>query len=393
MESTVLEWILGFELQRTATLPALITNTDQGVLASYSVSYNNSSPLFYLATTSGASLASNTQVTTVPGQASPVLPMLQRQDGNFIGTVSSSMGNFMIGFTPSGGTLFNVSNDTPLIATADDGVIGASGMTYDKSGNVTGQVTSQPIQSITGNAYQTGSIDQIVFQGTALASNFAVWPWGGSNTAVKQQWFPPLDPNYAIYNALTDLINRLQSTTIVHDPNSSPPGNPTTVGALAQTYVFQLLGGNWTTSGLISYLTKQKPRFYNGLTSSYCSASLETGGLPCSLVSLYPAYQTVSADFQDSGLSAESDTPSNPLLTFFRPTSILYPDAGQNLGNEALIFHEALHGWTEWQDLALLEAFYGASGGAKPICQITVYIENYVLSESPGLNSTANPCP
>jgi hypothetical protein len=110
-------------------------------------------------------------------------------------------------------------------------------------------------------------------------------------------------------------------------------------------------------------------------------------------VSPIPGYQTVGDDFQNSSLSAETDTPSNPLLTFFRPSAILYPDAGQNLGNEALIFHEALHGWTQIQDISLLQDFYGPSGGAKPICQITVYIEDYVLSESPGLDSTAMPCP
>lgn len=82
-------------------------------------------------------------------------------------------------------------------------------------------------------------------------------------------------------------------------------------------------------------------------------------------------------------------------MTFFDPLiicSVIQPGARATL-NEAMLLHEALHGWTQIQDLSLLEDLYGQGGGAKPICQITVYIEDYVLSESPGLDSAANPCP
>jgi hypothetical protein len=68
----------------------------------------------------------------------------------------------MVGFTPSGGTLFTVANDTPQIATQGNGVIGASGTTYDQSGSITGQMANAPTQSWAGNSYQLGSIDQIV---------------------------------------------------------------------------------------------------------------------------------------------------------------------------------------------------------------------------------------
>ena len=56
-------------------------------------------------------------------------PVLQRQDGSFIGTVSTSAGSAMIGFTPSGTSLFDVPNDTPQIATSDNEMIGASSAT------------------------------------------------------------------------------------------------------------------------------------------------------------------------------------------------------------------------------------------------------------------------
>jgi len=306
----------------------------------------------------------------------------------------------MLAFTSSGQQLWSQSNDTPQVATSDGGVIGSSGTTYDENGYVRGQTANLPVQSWTGFTYQLRAANQIAFPATVLATTFAIWPWGGPNTATLQAWYPPLDPDYAIYNALTDLINRLKSTTVVKDPNSSPPFQSTTVAGLAQTYVFNALGGNRTNSGFISYLTGTKARFYNGATSSYCHESLTPGwSISCSVRQHIPGYQSVSDDFKSTDplteVEAETNTnsPGNPLLTFFRPSSILYPDAGQNLGNEALIFHEAIHGWTQLQDLDLLEKFYPPGGQGKRICDITVYIQNYVLSPSPGLDLTPSPCP
>jgi hypothetical protein len=127
-----------------------------------------------------------------------VQPALQRQDGNFIGTISTLLGtsmiaftasgntvytgsviyrldgmtgipstwtytsasgnslttpvvgNFMIAFTQSDGTLFTVPNDTPQIVTLGGGVIGTSGTTYDQNGNVTGLIANMPTQSWLG---------------------------------------------------------------------------------------------------------------------------------------------------------------------------------------------------------------------------------------------------
>ena len=181
---------------------SLITNADQGVLASYEVdTYPNTGSMtsaFYLATTSGPSIASNSQVAMVPEQATPVQPMLQRQDGSFVGVVSSSVGNFMVAFTPSGGTLFTVPNDTPQIATSDNGVIGASGTTYDQNGNITGQtvtLTPNPSQSsggqwpgwmanLTGSSYSAASGVAMALASAPItyATNFASLPGGNSST-------------------------------------------------------------------------------------------------------------------------------------------------------------------------------------------------------------------
>jgi hypothetical protein len=239
--------------------PTLITNADQCVLASYSVTYNtdygsvtytNSGPVygssgssnttsFYLASTSGPSLASNSQVAIISGQTSPVQPILQRQDGNFIGTVSSSVGSFMVGFTPSGGTLFTVPNDTPQVATADNGVIGASRTTYDQNGNVTGQLASMPTQSWLGNSYMLGSVDQVAATPVIAGS---LWSWQGGNPAgtatSSRPWFfiliwqndftfTPYDPNL-LPSLTTDItssasIIKAAALKALHDAYSGVP--------------------------------------------------------------------------------------------------------------------------------------------------------------------------
>jgi hypothetical protein len=81
---------------------------------------------------------------------SAVSPVLQAQDGTYYGTDGN--GN-MINFSQSGNVIWSVPNDSPQIATADGGVIGASGITYDDQGRADGQV-ALPIQSWTGNGYQ-----------------------------------------------------------------------------------------------------------------------------------------------------------------------------------------------------------------------------------------------
>jgi hypothetical protein len=168
----------------SATLPTLLTNADQGVLASYSVNYSNSStPSYYLAATSGASLASNSQVAMVPEQSYPVQAVLQRADGSFVGTVSSTVGNFMVGFTGAGSTLFTVPNDTPQIATSNGGVIGASGTTYDQNGNVDGQIGTPLTQSWSGNSYKLGSVDQVAAMPIQPAGSF--WPFQSANVSAN----------------------------------------------------------------------------------------------------------------------------------------------------------------------------------------------------------------
>jgi hypothetical protein len=151
---------------------------------------------FGLATTTGGSLASSTTV-NMPGQASPFKPVVQAQDGTFIGTVGigPSPGTVtqtnMIAFGGSGNVNWSVPNDSPQIATADGGVIGASGITYDSQGRSTGQTVDAGGNGWMGNllfASSSGVLSQ-TDKTPSYATTFAALPLGNQSqqgTAIQQ---------------------------------------------------------------------------------------------------------------------------------------------------------------------------------------------------------------
>ena len=138
----------------------MITNADQGIALGWNAStacpapgslYNPITNMTsnyictpvttYGATTVGASASSFST-------ASGIYPVLQPRMARI--TVRTAPGN-MIRCTQYGNVSWSVPTDSPQIATADGGVIGSSGITYDSQGRATGQ-TYLPIQSWTGNA-------------------------------------------------------------------------------------------------------------------------------------------------------------------------------------------------------------------------------------------------
>jgi hypothetical protein len=66
----------------------------------------------------------------------------------------------MVAFDARGNVRWVVPNEQPRIATADGGVIGQSGITYDSNGNATGQM-SLLTQSWMGNSYQLAPLEQV----------------------------------------------------------------------------------------------------------------------------------------------------------------------------------------------------------------------------------------
>ena len=142
----------------------LITNADQGVLVSWETQivpyspagYGTPSITNYVAAVSGGSLIA--QGTT----SQLVQPVLQAQDGSFYGTTYAGGAGGMIKFDRSGNIQWSVPGDSPQIATADGGVVGASGITYDSQGNATGQVANLPTKGWFGDSYQVaGSLQSI----------------------------------------------------------------------------------------------------------------------------------------------------------------------------------------------------------------------------------------
>jgi hypothetical protein len=109
--------------------------------------------------------------------------VLQAQDGSFIGTTcrycAPGYGD-MVAFDATGNVRWIVPNETPQIATADGGVTGKSGITYDQYGNATGQMfwklLSMPAYSWIRQWYSpTG--------GMTDAINLAIMQWATSYTA------------------------------------------------------------------------------------------------------------------------------------------------------------------------------------------------------------------
>lgn len=140
----------------TAATPmnvTLITNADQGAVVTWQVlsSYYNgqNGPITttnYIASLSGTSVVSQN---TTPSLLKPVL---QAQDGTFFGTIDQGM----VRFDQTGNIKWS-AGDSPQIATADNGVVGTSGTTYDSNGDATGQVANLSTKSWFGDTYLAGS--------------------------------------------------------------------------------------------------------------------------------------------------------------------------------------------------------------------------------------------
>ena len=179
------------------TYGGIITNADTGVLMTWEEDEPGSA--FWMASTSGVSVTT-TQL-NIPGEASPLVPILQGQDGTFYGTVGIGKVNHppaqpntitqwdMIAFDSSGNVKWSVPNDYPQIATADGGVIGSSGITYDSNGRATGQIANLPTKGWLGDSYQVaGSLQSVNPVPVNPASSLGAFLFGnpsGNDTAAQ----------------------------------------------------------------------------------------------------------------------------------------------------------------------------------------------------------------
>ncbi len=148
------------------------------------------SDAFRCTTDASASIGGAPQV---PG-GGQVVPVLQAQDGSFVGTDDNGD---MVSFDAGGNTRWIVPNDTPQIATADGGVIGQSGITYDQNGNATGMMNLLTYSWL-GYAYQ-GDPAQVWMNMPDFGLSFGAFsggslsPNGAATKLVQAQVFLPVE--------------------------------------------------------------------------------------------------------------------------------------------------------------------------------------------------------
>ena len=374
---------------------SIITNADQGILVNWSFLPDGSGAqmIFGMATTDGTTVA-GVSPPTVPGQGGAITPVLQAQDGSFVGTAyvgDDSNTPYMVAFDASGNVRWAVPNDQPQIATAD-GVVGQTGITYDSNGNATGQLGNLPTYSWLGNYYQVGSIDQVLWRWLKHAVSF--WPFQGANasqnaTAVQQPLYDPLEscPGASVpcpQEALMSAIGRLR--ILLQNPCS-----------LCTNWVFSKLGIDQV--DFYQYLLR-RPRLYDG-TRSYAKGSEAL----CAPGFFYQAgcrFASKPVQYYMDTSEALSQTPSystpipgrlNLVLagmqTFFNPSAIcrvfsvsVPPIGDQGVLNQALLFHEALHGYSGGDD-TYLESHFGLPVTFGYSNSITVYVQDNAIPGGP----------
>ena len=310
---------LGWKEETACPAPGSLNNWATSMTSQYTC---NQVTKYGFATTVGTSVSAS----IVPAAAYPVL---QAQDGTFYGTDDN--GN-MVRMTGSGYTMWSVPNDSPQIATADGGVIGSSGTTYDSQGRITGLLESPPALEWTGNpnTYSVGSartlIASLVLPINAAYGLFQVSATGNpSNTNAVQQCPPlPSTVNQVLVQAYSDLTNLLSNAT------KCPQ---------CDTQILTPL--KVKRSDFVKYL-QQAPRLCDGTQATAISASKLT---------TESQYQkmTVAQFFKADKPNAATvrNGPNSPLWVFFDPATI---SPGDGTLNDARLFHEGLHGYTKLFD-------------------------------------------
>ncbi|MGC1830933.1 MAG: IPT/TIG domain-containing protein [Candidatus Acidiferrales bacterium] len=182
---------------------SFISNSDSGVLLSWSASSEEYCPDFLASCQDPVPATTTNQLMAITGGSItsnvstqfPVEPVLQRADGSFIGFADYNMA----AFDQSGNIEWSIPGYSPVIATADGGVIattynsngGLITATFDANGNATGQIPNFPTLSWKG-AYQLGSVDSVVPPPVTLATTFAAVSGGnltGNGTALVHHSF------------------------------------------------------------------------------------------------------------------------------------------------------------------------------------------------------------
>ncbi len=200
----VKDWRGGI-LDEIGVLLAMITNADTGILMSM---WTENGTEFAVTTGTSISVVS---AQTIGGQQGPLRPVLQAQDGSFVGTAWSNQGTgYMVAFEANGNIRWSVPNEEPDIATYGGGVMGRSGTLVDRNGRSIGQV-STPIQSWIGREYDLSSGVSSLNIPPNFPATASSWSQAGGNPSANGTAF-----------ALCPCLS--QSATALLGPNSFRPG-------------------------------------------------------------------------------------------------------------------------------------------------------------------------
>jgi regulation of enolase protein 1 (concanavalin A-like superfamily) len=301
------------------TVAPLITNADQGVLVSWSAETPAYCAYYAPGNPAGCVAATNQDMLTLitngsaapsvaqnlPGQISPVQPVLQAQDGSFIGVVSVGSTSLMVDFDSSFNVKWSVpGNYGPTIATADGSVIAQSGntgpaTTFDASGHVTGQMATLPTQSWLGNEYQVGSIRQVASMFTSLAPTF--WALTGANASKSLTAAVPYEPPQAGLQTISSANLTAQSACSAFLDNLT---------AIAISNGRDPLGSNFTKAALLTEIQTTASAAINYVYDGPSSTTLWQQCTEPNCVAMFPVWFTgqqkpsgylVKQEFEDNG--------------------------------------------------------------------------------------------
>ena len=283
------------------------------------------------------------------------------------------------------------------MATADGGVIGELGATFDSAGRANGRANqgTASLYSWTWNAYgaaTSGIVARISIPALFLAQSW--WPFGGGNasknqTAVQQPWFKELEtcPGAATPCPQEALVSALKSLKAIFDAPSCPA---------CDTYLYAKLPV--ITRGVMRSFLSRPPRWWDATKSfapydvALCASGIvaqilcPTRNLPVAeYARLHPTAGAFSQTPVDGGKSMQVFF--NPTLGVCNVLSVLSPVAGdKGVLNQAVLLHESLHGWTGSYDTALQDAL-GLPRAASE--NITFYLERQII---PGGSQGAVSC-
>jgi hypothetical protein len=237
--------VMDFPSRCTGDLPppfegiGMITNADQGVLLTWNTRDGSpDSGASYMATITGTGVS----VTEQPVGTGIIDPVLQAQDGSYIGMVYTGPNALnLVAFDASGNVRWMVpGNYWPQIATADGGVIATdqdtgAAVTFDQNGNATGQLPSggNGVPNWAGQLYAAGSSGvQLEAAWMSFGAGFASMAGGnpsGNGTSVEMVTLSEGFPLFSIWSKLGKALAGGPNPPCALGSNKVPLGGPANV--------------------------------------------------------------------------------------------------------------------------------------------------------------------